>query len=148
METQFVKVRSVTDIAVSVLLIASGFILLLLPTDAGINIVGFFLIFTGIILLLSVRSAYKNPLTGEKYKKKEHYFQQDMHPLIASVLATAPDSIDLSKAQKGQTVKLDIYYSRATGKAYLQLFEYIPYKYEPCSDIYEHEVAKVEKLIK
>lgn len=148
METQFVKVRSVTDIAVSVLLTASGFLLLILPTNAGINIIGFFLIFTGIILALSVRSAYKNALTGEKYKKKEYYFQQEMHPVISSVLANAPDSIDMTKAQKGQTVKLDIYYSRSTGKAYLQLFEYIPYKYEPCSDMYEHEVAKVEKLIK
>ena len=72
METQFVKVRSMTDIAVSVLLIGSGFILLIMPTDAGINIIGFFLIFTGIILALSVRSAYKNAKTGEKYKKKEH----------------------------------------------------------------------------
>ena len=55
---------------------------------------------------------------------------------------------DLSEAEKGNAVKLDIYYSKAAGKAYLQLFEYIPYKYEPCSKMYEHQLSRIEKLIK
>ena len=53
-----------------------------------------------------------------------------------------------SYSYKGNAVRLDVYYSKASGKAYLQLFEYIPYKYEPCSKIYEHEIIKVGKLIK
>ena len=70
-----------------------------------------------------------------------------MNAPISSALASKPESIDLAEANKGNAVKLDIYYSKTTGKAYLQLFEYVPYKYEPCSKIYEYETARVGKLL-
>ena len=71
-----------------------------------------------------------------------------MNAAITSALESKPETIDLTEADKGNAVKLDIYYSKSAGKAYLQLFEYIPYKYEPCSKMYEYEINKVEKLIK
>ena len=40
-----------------------------------------------------------------------------------------------------------MFYSKDTKKAYLQLFEYVPYKYEPCSRQYEHELENVRSLI-
>ena len=83
-----------------------------------------------------------------KYQKQEYYFQQEMNTVISSALESKPNSIDLTQADKGNAVKLDIYYSKVSGKAYLQLFEYIPYRYEPCSKIYEHDVTKLNKLIK
>ena len=55
---------------------------------------------------------------------------------------------NLSEEDKGNAIRLDVYYSKASGKAYLQLFEYVPYKYEPCTKVYEYEIAKVGKLIK
>ena len=66
----------------------------------------------------------------------------------ASALASKPESIDLTEEDKGNAVRLDVYYSKASGKAYLQLFEYVPYKYEPCSKVHGHPLSKVEKLIK
>ena len=148
MEKSFTKVRSIKDIIISAILVVSGVLLLVFPTGAGINIAGFFMIFTGVLLALLLRTEYHDTETGEKYLKKEHYFQQEMNPLIVSALESRPESIDLSQANKGSTVKLDIYYSRTTGKSYLQLFEYIPYRYDPCSRIYEYELSKVEHLIK
>ena len=71
-----------------------------------------------------------------------------MFPVISSALESRPNSIDLAQADKGNAIKLDIYYSKSTGKAYLQLFKYIPYTYDPCSGIYEYELATIDKLIK
>ena len=71
-----------------------------------------------------------------------------MNTVISSALKNNPGSIDLTQADKGNAIKLDIYYSQRSGKAYLQLFEYIPYKYEPCSNLYEYEMSQVERLIK
>ena len=71
-----------------------------------------------------------------------------MNAAICSVLESKPEAIDLSEEDKGNAVKLDVYYSKAIGKAYLQLFEYVPYKYEPCSQMYEHHISRIEKLIK
>ena len=148
MEKEFVRVRSIKDITIFTLLIIIGSVLVTLPTGAGINIVGFFMIFAGMILAFVLRTGYKDTETGEKYQKKEHYFQQAMNSVISAAIATKPESVDLSEEEKGNAVKLDVYYSKASGKAYLQLFEYIPYKYEPCSRMYEHHIERVEKLIK
>ena len=148
MEKNFIRVRSVKDIVISASLIILGSVLVALPTGAGVNIAGFFMIFAGLILFFILKSGYKDTETGISYKKKEYYFQQSMNAPISSALASKPESIDLGEANKGNAVKLDIYYSKASGKAYLQLFEYIPHSYEPCSKQYEYEMSRVEKLIK
>lgn len=148
MEKTFIRVRSAKDIVTSSSLIIIGAALLALPTGAGINIAGLCLIFAGIILAFTLKSDYMDAETGERYIKKEHYFQQAMNPVIASALVSSPESIDLREEDKGSSIKLDIYYSKPSGKAYLQLFEYIPHNYEPCSKQYEHEVSRIEKLIK
>lgn len=148
MEKIFNRVRSIKDIIIFTSLIAAGSILIALPTGTGINMAGFFMIFAGIILALILRTGYKESESGERYKKKEHYFQQAMNSEIMSVIGSKPESIDLTQAEKGNAVKLDIYYSQKSGKAYIQLFEYIPYKYEPVSKMYEHSISRVNKLIK
>lgn len=148
MEKTFIRVRSIKDIVIFIILILAGTALVLMPSSTAVNITGFFLIFAGLTLMLVLKSAYKDTETGVKYEKKEHYFQQAMNAPISSALASKPESIDLREAEKGNTVKLDIYYSKVSGKAYLQLFEYVPYRYEPCSKMYEHQMERVEKLIK
>ena len=148
MEKTFIRVRSVKDIAIFVLLIIVGCVLVALPTGTAVNITGFFMIFAGLILALVLKSGYKDTETGTKYQKEEHYFQQAMHASLADALASKPESVDLAEADKGNAVRLDVYYSKSAGKAYLQLFEYVPYKYEPCSKIYEYQINRVAKLIK
>lgn len=147
MEKNFIRVRSAKDIIVFALLIILGSTLVALPTSTAVNITGFFMIFAGIILALVLRTGHKDVETGVKYQKKEHYFQQAMHSSISSAIAAKPEAVDLGEAEKGNALKLDVYYSKASGKAYLQLFEYVPYKYEPCSKVYEYEIAEVAKLI-
>ena len=148
MEKTFVRVHSAKDIIISVSLIVLGSVLVALPTGAGVNVAGFFMIFAGLLLALFMRTGYKDTASGEKFLKKEHYFQQAMNPAINSVLENRPEAIDLAEAEKGNAIKLDIYYSKVLGKAYLQLFENIPYKYEPCSKMYEHQLSRIEKLVK
>lgn len=148
MEKTFIRVRSIKDIAISVSLIILGSVLVSLPTGAGVNIAGFFMITAGLILIFILKSGYKDTETGVLYKNKDYYFQQAMNAPISTALASKPECIDLGEAGKGNAVKLEIYYSKTSGKAYLQLFEYIPYKYEPCSKMYEHSLERIEKLIK
>ena len=148
MEKTFNRVRSVKDIVISASIIILGIVLLLLSAEAGVDIAGYFFILAGLILLFILKSDYKDAETGIRYKRKEYYFEQSMNASIASALATNPASIDIKEAGKGESVMLDIYYSKDSGKAYLQLFKYIPYEYEPCSKVYEYEIAKVEKLLK
>ena len=148
MEKTFVRVHSIKDIIIFVSLLALGGILVAIPAGDAVNITGFFLVFAGAILALVLKTGYKDVETNVKYIKKERYFQQAMHAAIADAIASKPDSIDLSQENKGNAIKLDIYFSKASGKAYIQLFEYVPYTYQPCSKMYEYEISKVGKLIK
>lgn len=148
MEKIFIRVRSVKDIVIFSSLIILGSILVALPTGAGINIAGFFMIFAGIILALVLRTGYRDTDSGEKFQMKEYYFQQTMNNAISDALKSKPETIDLNEADKGNALKLDLYYSKASGKAYMQLYEYVPYRYEPCSHMYEYDITEVQKLIR
>ena len=148
MEKTFTRVHSIKDIVIFISLLVLGGILVAVPTGDAVNITGFFLVFAGAILALVLKTGYKDVETNEKYIKKERYFQQTMHAAIADAIASKPESIDLSQENKGNAIKLDIYFSKASGKAYVQLFEYVPYTYQPCSKMYEYEISKVGKLIK
>ena len=148
MEKTFVRVRSAKDITIFVTLIIAGSVLIALPTGAGINITGFFMIFAGLLLALFLKTGFKDEATGARFQMKEHYFPQAMNAPLSQAIATKPESVDLSEEDKGTAVKLDIYYSRTTGKAYIQLFEYVPHRYDPCSEIYEYDLARVENLIR
>ena len=148
MEKTFTRVHSIKDILIFISLLILGGLLVAVPTSDAVNITGFFLIFAGAILALVLKTGYKDVETNAKYQKKERYFQQAEHATIADAIASKPDSIDLSQENKGNAIKLDIYFSKASGKAYIQLFEYVPYTYQPCSKMYEYEISKVGKLIK
>ena len=147
MEKTFNKVRSTKDIVISAGLAAAGCVLVALPTSTSINILGFFMLFAGILLFLMLRSGYKEVETGEKFCKKERYFSQTLRAELAEKIASKPQTVNLSEEDKGNALRLDIYYSRKTGKAYIQIFEYIPYKYEPCSKQYEYALSEVTNLI-
>ena len=77
----------------------------------------------GLILSFILRTGYKDLETGDRYEK-DFYFQQSMHTQIMSALVSKPEPLNL------------------------QLFEYVPYRYEPCSKIYEYKVERVMNLIK
>ena len=147
MRNTFNKVRSTKDIVISAGLAAAGCVLVALPTSTSINILGFFMLFAGILLFLMLRSGYKEVETGEKFCKTERYFSQTLRAELAEKIASKPQTVNLSEEDKGNALRLDIYYRRQTGKAYIQFFEYIPYKYEPCSKQYEYALSEVTNLI-
>lgn len=148
MEKTFIRVRSIKDITTFSSVAIVGITLTALPIGDAAHIAGFFIIFAAGILAFVLKSTYKDAGTNEKYHKKERYFQQAMHAEISAAIASTPDSVDLSEEDKGNALRLDIYYSKSSGKAYLQLFEYVPYTYQPCTKMYEYELSKTSKLVK
>ena len=148
MEKTFIRVRSIKDITIFISLGLVGVILTSVPFGVAVNLAGFFVLFAAAILAFALKSGYKDLDTNEKYLKKERYFQQAMHSAISSAIASNPDSLDLSEEDKGNALRLDIYYSKSSGKAYLQLFEYVPYTYMPCTKLHECKISSVTKLIK
>lgn len=148
MDKEFIRVRSAGDIFISASLIVGGTILIASAENEGIAIAGFFMIMTGMLFAFLLKTGYMDSVTKERYRKKEIFFQHTMYPVLSSAVTSKPESVELAEADKGSALRLDVYFNRSTGKAYLQLFEYIPHRYEPCSMIHEHDLNRIEKLIR
>lgn len=144
MEKNFVKVRSTKDIVVSLLIIMLGFGLMTLPDSEPINITGYFVVTGGFILIFVLKSAYKDMTTGEIYSKKERYFAQAKHDQLMQSL-TCPNRFSTKGENQGSTLRLDVYYNNQ--KILIQLMEYVPFTYEPCTRFYEHDILTGSKFI-
>ncbi len=148
MEKKFIKVRLINDNVIFTSLIAGGVILTLIFDTLEIDLAGYVLMAIGVLGFCFLKRGYKDIETQEKYLAKDFSFPGNIKTSILSALALSPGEIDLTQDGKGTTLMLKMYYSESSGKAYLQLFEYIPYHYEPCSEMYEHEISRITNLLK
>ena len=148
MEKNFIKVRSAKDIIVCATLITAGTILVLLPTSDSLNILGFFIAVTGLLLGIFMKSGDKDTESGKNYCKSEIYVDKAACAQILKDISVKLCAETLKAHENGNGMRLDIYYSKSLGKAYVQLFEYIPYKYEACTPMYEHSVENLSDIIK
>lgn len=148
MEHKFVKVRSIKDIVKFTSLIAIGLILTVISNVVEVYLAGYALISIGVVLGFFLKSGFKDIETQEIYFKKEFSFSENMKTSILSALSSSVESIDISQENKGQAIILQMFYGKTSGKAYLQLFEYVPYQYVPCSEVYEYEISKIAYLLK
>lgn len=148
MEKTFSRVYSAKDITIILTLVIAGSILVLLPTSGSINILGFFMIIAGIILGIFMKTGYKDDETGIRYSKTEHFFASDKREDLKKAITGTPKKDMLSGEDIGNSLRMDIYHSSKSGKAYIQLFEYVPYKYEPFTLIYEHNLDNISELIR
>lgn len=148
MEKRFVRVRSIKDVVVFSSLIIVGIILVLFPDIEAAYLGGWILILIGIVVGFVMKSAYKDIETGEVFLKRELLYSADMKQKILSAMSRAPQTIDNIKAGNGQNLMLRIYYSKKSQKSYMQLFEYVPHQWEPCSDVCSCELCSVERLIR
>ena len=64
-----------------------------------------------------------------------------------TALSSSPESISLHEEDKGNGIRIDVYYSRKNGLAYCRAYEYIPYRSEPCSQFYEYKIEKAKSTL-
>ncbi len=148
MKKKFTRVRSTKDIIISSILITGGILFATLADSDSLCILGFFMIFAGLISGLILKTAYKDEDTGFIYGKKERFFGICHKETLSDAVTSGKcKSADLSDEDKGNGLRLDIYHSNKAGKAYIQLYEYVPYKYEPCTGMQEHDIMTVAELI-
>jgi hypothetical protein len=122
--------------------------LVALPTSTSINILGFFLIFAGILLGIFMKTGYKDEKSGIKFSKKELYFDKSRQVELSKALPVRLYASDIKVNDKGNGIRLDIYHNKTVGKGYVQLFEYVPYSYEPCTGMYEYSYDSLSEILK
>lgn len=148
MEDKFIKVSSTKNKITSLFTIILGCILVALPLATTANLIGIFLFITGLILAFTLKGCYKCKETGEIFCLKELYFPEDQKEKLLNAITSNPETIDTAEEDKGNALRLDIFYSKKLNKAIIQLFKYVPYQYEPCSEVVNCEYHKIEKAVK
>lgn len=145
MNKEFTRVRTITDLTISFIISISGILLVIFPTSVSVNILGFFMIITGIILLAVLKTGWRDTETKEQYHRKVKFFSKDIKDEIMDNLENHIENIDIPKNNIGTGLKMEVYYNRR--QAFVNLYEYIPYSYEPVSSTFEYSADKIEKLI-
>lgn len=148
MNEKFIKVSSLSSKIISLLTVIAGCILMAVPFGTVAALAGVLLFITGIVLVFVLKGCYKYINTGEVFQKKELYFDESRREQLADAVKNAPEKIDIVNVGNGDALRLDVYYSRKHGKAFIQLFRYVPYQYEPCSEMTECQYSKIEKIMK
>ena len=87
-----------------------------------------------------LKTGYRDLKTGINYTKSEHYFAQSIKEQIIKQLNRNPNTLSFAEENKGNGLRLDIYTDNK-GKTYYQLFEYIPHRYEPCTEVFKSEFS-------
>ena len=146
MEKEFSRVHSASDITISVIILAAGCLLVALPVSTPVNILGFFLLITGLVLALILRTGYKDE-PGERFSKTEKFFPAHCRDSVCKALPSSPDSIDFSEENKGNGLRVDAFFNARTGNAYVRVYEYVPYTYQPCTEVMKIDPDKAKKLL-
>lgn len=144
MEKNFIKVRSFGNILVSFSFMLAGIACLYFPASDILQLFGGLLLLAGVLLGWWLKTDYKDPNTGERFKKKVRNYSCGGKEYLQTAIAD-PEHFDSSRVGDGQQLKLTILYSRK--QAYLQLSEYVPHSYVPCSEAYCHGRDKVSAFI-
>jgi len=83
-----------------------------------------------------------------KSKRKSLYFSRYQYREIMFALQTGIlKNIDLYTEGESETLKMEIIYNNNEGKAYIQLYCFIPFDYIKCSKVYVFDIDKVRPLI-
>ena len=147
MEKNFVKVQSTKDIIISLSLIVAGVAIALLPIGGAANVTGILVAITGAILLFTLKNGYKESLSGERYDKIEHYYPINMKNELVAAVSSHPESLVHGDGNHGNAMRLVIFFNKKSNKAFVQLYEYVPYKYELRTNIIEYNLAQVAQLL-
>ena len=102
------------------------------------------LVFKGLL----PRTRWQSKQDGTLYLYKNVYFAKENLATLNKALNENPAAIaEVARYETG-ALRLDIFDGEQSGKAFGQLYEYVPYEYQPCSKIFEWDANDVEKLLK
>lgn len=142
MEYNFKKIHTGKDLALSFGLIVSGAGLFFLNKGLGITVA-----MCGILALLIYKTGYKLEGKSTLFTKRSEDICRSCKPSLVEFL-NGNDVVPLIKTgTEGGSFRMDIYFNRAEGIAYAQLFDFTNYAYEKATDMVELHNPKAETLL-
>ena len=142
MEINFKKVHTGKDLAISTIVLLAGVGLFFVNKGLGV-----ILAVCGLAMLFLNKGGYKKDGQGIVLQKKSEDLCKCCKPSVVEYLNGKDVTPQIKKGNEGGSVRLDVYYNAAAGIAYVQLFDFRNYTYEPETDVIELHSPKADKLI-
>lgn len=142
MDKNLIKIHSLSDITISSLVLLAGLVCVLMPSSEMLNILGVATIVVAIFMFLFYKSNYRNTQTGEVLRRKITYYRAEDKESMLKMLAN-PKTFKNNLVETGQSLMLVTYYSAEN--VYLQLYQYVPHSYVPCSENYHYKRENVNR---
>lgn len=138
MKTQIVKKNDFTSILIALSIVFAGIVITFLsfPYAKGF---GSILILGGIIALSMSKKTLVHSPSGNKIMSYTYFFPPVEKEKIKQICASSQFHQLKSISNSENGLQMDIYLSKNGSYGAIQLYEYIPYKYEICSPLYEYE---------
>lgn len=148
MEKEFVRARSVRDVVLSSVLTIAGILLILLSSSIPVNIVGCCLAIPGVLMLIFMKTDYKDAETGFRFRRLIKYFPASKKPEVLAALKDNPGKAEWKEEDASANgLMVDIYAGKNVDKVFVRVSEFIPYNYEPCTDWFSYDEKDVTSLI-
>lgn len=142
MEIKFKKVHTVTDLLISVLIIAAGAGLYFV--NAGLGIV---IAVCGLLLLLFYQAGYKRVGENILLRKTALDVAYACRPSLKDFLDGKDVEPELASAENSGVVRLEVWFNRAESVAYAQLFDFSNYTYQEATPLVELRGERAARLI-
>lgn len=146
MNTNIVKKNNFTKITISLLIIAAGIIITIFNFPYA-KLIGILLFFGGVITLSLCRKTLVHGASGSRITSHTFFFPAIKKDEIRLICHNGDFKKfnKLSKSEQG--LQMDVYLSEDGNYSAIQLYEYIPYKYERCSPLFEYKGEQSQNLV-
>ena len=142
MEYNFKKVHTGKDLAISTIVLLAGVGLFFVNKGVGIC-----LIICGLFMFFVYKGAYRKDGKGILLTRKSEDVCKACRSSIVEFLEGKNTVPTIKQGNEGGILRLDVYFNKAEGVAYAQLYDYNNYTYEPATGVVELKGDRAEKLL-
>lgn len=139
------KARTKYDILFTVVILLIGILSCVLSTSGSITLMGVMFILAAIVCWFILKSGFIDTTTSQTLSKSEVFYAVEHKNGILDAVLNNPANLDKYPRCTMNTIKIDIYYN--DNDAYMQMYEYIPCDYKPCTKLIKHKMCDVSKLL-
>lgn len=142
MEYNFKKVHTGKDLAISTIVLLAGAGLFFVNKGLGICIG-----ICGLFMYLVYKGGYRKDGKGILLSKKSEDICKACRTSIVEFLEGKNTVPTIKQGNEGGSIRLDVYFNKAEGIAYAQLYDFCNYTYEPATGVVELKADRADKLI-
>ena len=142
MEYNFKKVHTGKDLAISSIVLAAGIGFFFVNKGLGICIAA-----CGLVMFLVYKAGCKKDGQGVLLDHKALDLCAACKQSLTDFLKGKDVNPEVKEGHEGGSVRLEVWYNKAEGIAYAQLFTFSNYTYEPETGVVELHYPKADKLI-